>query len=67
MCLEIIDSNKIRQLFKVIKQYNEQVAEEEGKNKEMVESRLSVVGYDSGENSLIWPWEVHSTGMEQLL
>lgn len=79
MCLEIIDSNKIRQmrrrklgeekrkLFEAIKRYNEQVPEKEGINEQMVESRLSMVGHGSGEDSLIWPWEVHSTGMEQLL
>ncbi|KTF77271.1 hypothetical protein cypCar_00046864 [Cyprinus carpio] len=68
------DSNKIRQmrrrklgdekrkLFEAIKRYNEQVPEEEGINEQMVESRLSMVGHASGEDSLIWPWEVHSTG-----
>ncbi|RXN07832.1 CD209 antigen-like protein [Labeo rohita] len=73
------DSNKIRQLrrrklgdekrklFEAIKQYNEQVPEEEGINEEMVESRLSVVGHASGEEILIWPWEVHSTESTNIL
>ncbi|KAL0150725.1 hypothetical protein M9458_051198, partial [Cirrhinus mrigala] len=72
-------SNKIRQmrrrklgdekrkLFEAIKQYNEQVPEEEGINEEMVESRLSVVGHASGEEILIWPWEVHSTESTNIL
>ncbi len=44
-----------RKLFEVIKQYNEQVPEEQGINEEMVERRLSEVGHASGEDSLIWP------------
>lgn len=74
-----IDSNKIRhlrrrklgeekrKLFETIKLYNEQVPDEERIVEEKVESRLSVVGGDSGADSLIWPWEVHSSGMEQFL
>lgn len=33
----------------------------------MVESRLSMVGHASGEDSLIWPWEVHSTESTSIL
>lgn len=73
-----IDSNKIRhlrrrklgeekkKLFETIKLYNEQVPHEEQIDEEKVESRLSVVGPDSGTD-LIWPWEVHSSGTEQFL
>ncbi|XP_052473356.1 uncharacterized protein LOC128029544 isoform X2 [Carassius gibelio] len=73
------DSNKIRQmrrrklgeekrkLFEAIKRYNEQVPEKEGINEQMVESRLSMVGHGSGEDSLIWPWEVHSTESTNIL
>nr|XP_055061174.1 uncharacterized protein LOC129444491 [Misgurnus anguillicaudatus] len=73
------DSNKIRQmrrrklgeekkkLFEAIKQYNAQVPEEEGINEQMVESRLSMVGHASGEDSLIWPWEVYSTESTSIL
>ncbi|KAK7127832.1 hypothetical protein R3I93_005543 [Phoxinus phoxinus] len=65
------DSNKIRhlrrrklweekrKLLQTIKLYNEQVADEERIVEEKVESGLSVGGGDS----LIWPWEVHSSGM----
>ena len=74
-----IDSNKIRQLrrrklgeekkklFEKIKLYNEQVADEERILEDKVESRLSVVEGDSGADCLIWPWEVHSRGIEQFL
>ncbi|XP_026135588.1 uncharacterized protein LOC113113544 [Carassius auratus] len=73
------DRNKIRQmqrrklgdekrkLFEAIKRYNEQVPEKEGINEQMVESRLSMVGHGSGEDSLIWPWEVHSTESTNIL
>lgn len=74
-----IDSNKIRHLRRrklgeekkklkqTIKLYNEQVPEAERIVEEMVESKLSVVGGDSGADSLIWPWEVNSSGMEQFV
>ncbi|XP_049432758.1 uncharacterized protein LOC125889094 isoform X1 [Epinephelus fuscoguttatus] len=72
------DSNKIRhlrrrklgeekkKLLETIKLYNEQVPREERIDVEKVESRLSVVGPDSGTD-LIWLWEVHRSGMEQFL
>ncbi|XP_077061924.1 uncharacterized protein LOC143714596 [Siphateles boraxobius] len=63
------DSNKVRhlrrrklweekrKLLETIKLYNEQVADEERIVEEKVESRLSV-----GEgDSLLWPWEMHSS------
>lgn len=74
----ILDSNKIRhlrrrklgeekkKLFQTIKTYNEQVPEEERIDEDKVESRLSVVGQESGTDSLIWPWELHSGGMEPI-
>jgi len=47
-----------RKLLETIKLYNEQVADEERIIEEKVETGLSV-----GGDSLIWPWEVHSSGM----
>lgn len=72
LCFDMfIDSNKIRllrrrklweekkKLLQTIKLYNEQVLDEEERIiEEKVESGLSVGGGDS----LIWPWEVHSSG-----
>lgn len=51
--------------METIKLYNEQVLEAERIVEEVVESKLSVVGGDSGADSLIWLWEVHSSGREQ--
>ena len=71
-----IDSNKIRhlrqrklredkkKLLETINLYNEQVSNEEQIDVAKVESRLAVVGGDSGAD-LIWPWEMHSSGMGQ--
>ncbi|RXN07520.1 hypothetical protein ROHU_011936 [Labeo rohita] len=58
---------KRKENSEAIKRYNKQVPEEEGINEEMVESRLSVVGQGSGEESLIWPWEVHRTESTNIL
>ncbi|KAL7397175.1 hypothetical protein ABVT39_017999 [Epinephelus coioides] len=72
------DSNKIRhlrrrklgeekkKLLEMIKLNNEQVPHEEWIDVEKVESRLSVVGPDSGTD-LIWPWEVHSSDSSNIL
>ncbi|XP_056138219.1 uncharacterized protein LOC130114380 [Lampris incognitus] len=72
------DSNKIhhlrrrklgeekKKLFETIKLYNEQVPDEEQIDEAKVESRLSVVGDDSGAD-LIWPWEVHSSDSSNIL
>ena len=56
-----------RKLFESIKSYNEQVPDEERIAEEKVENGLCVVGGDSGADSLIWPWEVNNSGMEQFL
>ncbi|XP_029921386.1 uncharacterized protein LOC115369027 [Myripristis murdjan] len=73
------DSNKIRhlrrrklgeekrKLFDTIKTYNEEVPEEERIDADKVESRLSVVGEESGADSLIWPWELHSGESRNIL
>ncbi|XP_051272930.1 uncharacterized protein LOC127372973 [Dicentrarchus labrax] len=72
------DSNKIRhlrrrklreekkKLLETIKLYNEQVSNEEQIDVVKVESRLSVVGGDTGAD-LIWPWEVHSSESSNIL
>ncbi|XP_016116980.1 uncharacterized protein [Sinocyclocheilus grahami] len=53
-----------RKVLQAIKLYNEQVPDEEERSitEEKVVSGLSVGGGDSGPDSLIWPWEVHSSG-----
>lgn len=76
MVSNFIDSNKIRhlrrrklredkkKLLETINLYNGQVSNEEQIDVVKVESRLAVVGGDSGAD-LIWPWEMHSSGMGQ--
>ncbi|KAF4097447.1 hypothetical protein G5714_021455 [Onychostoma macrolepis] len=73
------DSNKIRhlrrrklweekrKLLEAIKLYNEQVPDEERIAEEKVVSGLSVERGDSGADSLIWPWEVHSSESSNIL
>lgn len=75
MFIYSIDSNKVRglrrqklreekgKLLEAIEAYNRQAPEDRQVNREEVVSRLSVTG-DHGADSLIWPWEVHSGGME---
>ncbi|KAK2906701.1 hypothetical protein Q8A67_005686 [Cirrhinus molitorella] len=73
------DSNKIRhlrrrrlweekrKLFDTIKLYNEQVPDEERIVEEKVVSGLSVAGGDREAESVIWPWEVHSSESSNIL
>ncbi|XP_026064526.1 uncharacterized protein LOC113047387 [Carassius auratus] len=73
------DSNKIRhlhrrklweekrKLLQAIKLYNEQVPDEERIAEEKVVRGLSVGAGDSGADSLIWPWEVHSSESSNIL
>ncbi|XP_062320899.1 uncharacterized protein LOC134023010 isoform X2 [Osmerus eperlanus] len=56
-----------RELFDSIKCYNEQVPDEERIAEEKVENGLSVVGGDSGADSLIWPWEVNNSESSNIL
>ncbi|KAF4118103.1 hypothetical protein G5714_000154 [Onychostoma macrolepis] len=55
-----------RKLLEAIKLYNEQVPDEECIAEEKVVSGLSVER-DSGADSLIWPWEVHSSESSNIL
>ena len=73
------DSNKIRnlrrrklwtekkKLFEKIRLYNQQVPEEERIVEEKVEGKLSLLGGNDEEDSLIWPWEMHSSGMRTFM
>ena len=73
------DSNKIRhlrrrklwtekkKLFEKIWLYNQQVPEEERIVEEKVEGKLSLLGGNDEEDSLIWPWEMHSSGMKTFM
>ncbi|XP_059361847.1 uncharacterized protein LOC132101149 [Carassius carassius] len=53
-----------RKRLQAIKLYNEQVPDEERIAEEKV---VSVGGGDSGADSLIWPWEVHSSESSNIL
>ncbi|XP_059902693.1 uncharacterized protein LOC132453773 [Gadus macrocephalus] len=72
------DGNKIRhlrrrklwtekkKLFEKIRLYNQQVPEEERIVEEKVEGKLSLLGGNDEEDSLIWPWEMHSSGISNI-
>jgi hypothetical protein len=43
------------------------VPEEERIVEEKVEGKLSLLGGNDEEDSLIWPWEMHSSGMKTFM